>query len=113
MNRKFIAKCLSLLMLFSTSSSLISVQAMHAKHDVRIHQEISEEFNNSLLGNELTCIVDEITEDGEYYICRSYMDVPDIDGLVFVENTKIHNLGDFIKVKVQSITEYDLIAKEI
>ena len=80
---------------------------------MEIQQEISEEFNNSLLGNELTCIVDEITEDGEYYICRSYMDVPDIDGLVFVENTKIHNLGDFIKVKVQSITEYDLIAKEI
>ena len=80
---------------------------------MEIQQELSEEFNNSLLGNELTCIVDEITEDGEYYICRSYMDVPDIDGLVFVENTKEHNFGDFIQVRVEGITEYDLIAKEI
>ena len=80
---------------------------------MEIQQEISEEFNNSLLGNELLCIIDEITEDGEYYVCRSYMDVPEIDGLVFVEATKGHNIGDFIKVKVENITEYDLIAKEI
>ena len=80
---------------------------------MEIQQEISEEFNNSLLGNELLCIIDEITEDGEYYVCRSYMDVPDIDGLVFVEKEKEHGLGDFIKVKIENITEYDLIAKEI
>lgn len=80
---------------------------------MEVQQVISEAFNNSLLGNELTCIVDELTEDGEYYVCRSYMDVPDIDGLVFVENTKEHSIGEFINVRVEGITEYDLIAKEI
>ena len=80
---------------------------------MEIQQKNSEEFNNSLLGNELTCIIDELTEDGAYYVCRSYMDVPDIDGLVFVEVEKEHNIGDFIKVKIENITEYDLIAKEI
>lgn len=80
---------------------------------MEIQQSISEDFNNSLLGNELICIVDELTDDGEYYVCRSYMDVPDIDGLVFVENEKGHDIGDFVKVRVVSITEYDLIAKEI
>lgn len=80
---------------------------------MEIQQSISEEFNNSLLGNELICIVDELTEDKEYYVCRSYMDVPNIDGLVFVENKTEHGIGDFIKVKIENITEYDLIAKEI
>ena len=80
---------------------------------MEIQQNNSEEFNNSLLGNELICIIDELTEDGVYYVCRSYMDVPDIDGLVFVESQIEHNIGDFIKVKVKNITEYDLIAEEI
>ena len=56
---------------------------------MEIQQGISEAFNNSLIGKELTCMIDELTEDGEYYVCRSYMDVPDIDGLVFVKNIKI------------------------
>lgn len=80
---------------------------------MEIQQSISEEFNNSLLENELICIIDELTEDKKYYVCRSYMDVPDIDGLVFVENKTEHGIGDFIKVKIENITEYDLIAKEI
>lgn len=80
---------------------------------MEIQQKNSEEFNETLLGNELTCIIDEITEDGEYYVCRSYMDVPDIDGLVFVKNEKEHGIGDFINVQITDITEYDLIAKEI
>lgn len=80
---------------------------------MEIQQKNSEEFNSTLLGNELSCIIDEITEDGEYYVCRSYMDVPDIDGLVFVKNENEHSLGDFINVQITDITEYDLIAKEI
>ncbi len=80
---------------------------------MEIQQKNSEEFNETLLGNELTCIVDEITEDREYYVCRSYMDVPDIDGLVFVQNEHEHDIGDFINVKIMDVTEYDLIAKEL
>ena len=80
---------------------------------MEIQQIISEEFNDSLLEKELLCIIDEITEDDEYYVCRSYMDVPDIDGLVFAKKEREHSVGDFIKVKIENITEYDLIAKEI
>ena len=85
------------------------------RHDVimEIQQGISEEFNNSLLGKKLTCIIDEVTEDGEYYVARSYMDVPDIDGLVFVKNNANHQIGEFIDVVVSEAAEYDLIATEI
>lgn len=77
-----------------------------------IQQEVSKEFNDSLIGKEFECIIDSVTEDGEYYITRSYMDVPDIDGLIFVKNEKEHKIGDFIKVIIESAEEYDLIGKE-
>ena len=70
-------------------------------------------LNASLINKTFECIIDTITEDGEYYVCRTYMDVPDIDGLVFVKNEKEHSVGEFIKAKVEQTLEYDLVAIEI
>ena len=57
-------------------------------------------------------MIEDITEDGEYYIARSYMDVPNEDGVEFIKNNKEHNIGDFVKAKVVSSMEYDLILEE-
>lgn len=85
------------------------------RHDkiMEAQQLVSEEFNASLINKTFECIIDAITEDGEYYVCRTYMDVPDIDGLVFVKNEKEHSVGEFIKAKVEQTLEYDLVAIEI
>lgn len=80
---------------------------------MEIQQKISKEINNSLISKKLEAIVEGITDDNLYYIARTYMDVPDMDGLVFVENVKEHNLGDIINISVVGAEEYDLIAKEI
>ena len=76
-------------------------------------QAVSEKFNETLLEKTFNCIIDSLTEDGEYYVCRTYMDVPDIDGLVFVKKEKEHSVGEFINAKVEQILEYDLIATEV
>lgn len=76
-------------------------------------QMISQELNNNLIGKKFECIIDGITDDDEYYICRTYMDVPDTDGLVFVKVKKSHQIGDFIDVVVEDAEEYDLIASEV
>ncbi len=73
----------------------------------------SEEFNQSLIGSEFECIIDDITDDEEYYVCRTYMDVPDIDGLLFVKKEKEHIIGEFIKVMVEQTLEYDLVGREV
>ena len=82
---------------------------------MEIQQIISEEFNDSLLEKELLCIIDEITEDDEYYVCRSYMDVPDIDGLVYIKANSEDNeqeiLNTFKKCKIIDVNYYDLIAE--
>ena len=75
-------------------------------------QGISKSFNDSLIGKEFECLIDGITDDDKYYIARTYMDVPETDGLVFVEAEKSHQVGDFVNVIIEDAVEYDLIAKE-
>ncbi len=75
-------------------------------------QGISKNFNDSLIGKEFECLIDGITDDDKYYIARTYMDVPETDGLVFVEAEKSHQVGDFVNVIIENAVEYDLIAKE-
>ena len=75
-------------------------------------QGISKNFNSSLIGKEFECLIDGITNDDKYYIARTYMDVPETDGLVFIEAEKSHQVGDFVNVIIEDAVEYDLIAKE-
>lgn len=75
-------------------------------------QMVSTERNQMMVGKELECMIEDMTEDGEYYVARSYMDVPNEDGIEFIKNTKKHNDGDFVKAKVVSSMEYDLILEE-
>lgn len=75
-------------------------------------QKVSSNRNQKMVGKELECMIEDITENGEYYIARSYMDVPNEDGVEFIKNNKEHNIGDFVKAKVVSSMEYDLILEE-
>ena len=47
--------------------------------------------------------------DGKYYIGRTYMDVPEEDGVVFIKKTKEQELGTFTKCKITEVRDYDLI----
>lgn len=75
-------------------------------------QKISKKNNEQLIGKELECMIEGITDDGECYISRSYMDVPNEDGIVFIEKSKTYQFGDFTKVDVVEALDYDLIARE-
>ena len=78
---------------------------------MELQQKISEEKNKKLIGQEFEVLIENKTFDGNFYIGRSYMDVPDIDGFVYIKNTK-HNLeNEFVKCKIIDINEYDLIAE--
>lgn len=82
------------------------------KEIMKEQQKVSKENNNKLIGKEIECMIEGITDDGEYYISRSYMDVPNEDGLVFIEKSKAYHSGDFTKVDVIEALDYDLIARE-
>lgn len=78
-----------------------------------LQQQVAEENSNKHIGRELEVLLEERSFDGKYYIARSYMDVPDIDGVIFV-NCEDENLeGEFVKVKVTKVQDYDLIAERV
>ena len=75
--------------------------------------EVSEENEKKYIGKELEVILEERSFDGKYYIARSYMDVPDIDGVIFVKCDEENLEGEFIKVRITGSNDYDLVAEKI
>ncbi len=49
--------------------------------------------------------------DEDAYVGRTYMDAPDVDGLIFVHTDQELISGDFVRVKVTKALEYDLIGE--
>ena len=81
---------------------------------MKLQQEISKENEKKQLGKELEILIVDITKDKKYYIGRSYMDVPGIDGIAYVENnTKENLIGKYVKARVIEVKEYDMILKII
>ena len=76
-----------------------------------LQQEISNENLKKQIGKTLEVLVETKTFDGKYYVGRSYMDVPDIDGLIYIEMIDESLEGKFVKCEVVDTNNYDLIAK--
>lgn len=68
--------------------------------------EQSEQLMEKQIGRVLEVLVTEVTEDGA--IGRSYLDAPDIDGMVLIYSNENLAVGDFIKVEITESTAYDL-----
>lgn len=80
---------------------------------MELQQEVSYDRNASMVGQCMEVIVDGYVYKDDMYMCRSYMDAPDIDGMVFVHSEEELVTGDFIKVKIVDFNEYDLIGERI
>ena len=78
-----------------------------------LQQEVSKDNLKKQIGRELDVLIESKTFDGKYYVGRSYMDVPDIDGLVYVEMIDKALEGKFVKCEITDTNEYDLIARII
>ena len=75
---------------------------------------INKKMKNKI-GKKVEALIEDISFDGKYYIARTMQDVPDIDGLLFIENNKKTNkkelIGKFVKCEITDINNYDLIGK--
>lgn len=74
-------------------------------------QEVSKDNLNRLKGKTLKAIIDGKLDNGTY-VGRTYMDLPWIDGFIFVDSANEYISGDMIKVRVTGSSEYDLIGEE-
>ena len=73
-------------------------------------QEISALKLKEKVGKTYTCVVD--TVEADQLLCRTIFDAPEIDGLVYIPTSQSnHCIGDRLKVKIKTSSEYDLIGE--
>ena len=83
---------------------------------MELQQRISKENNEKCIGKELRVLIDQESDDDlSIYQARSYMDAPEVDGMILVHSSNGRQLspGDFINVKITGALEYDLTAELI
>ena len=78
---------------------------------MQLQEEISRQRLATKVGQKMTVMIDELTEEG--MVARSSADAPEIDGLVYVESTTHGQPGDFIEVEITDADAHDLFAVRI
>lgn len=74
-----------------------------------IAKDISKENLKSCIEKKYKVLIEDITFDNKFYIGRTYMDIPETDGVIIIKNTEDNLIGKFIECKVIDIKNYDLI----
>jgi len=75
---------------------------------MHIQEEISHEFNSSLINQTLNVLIDRT--DNNYYFGRTEYDSPEVDNEVIIDATKNYlRIGDFAQIKITDALPFDLI----
>jgi ribosomal protein S12 methylthiotransferase len=78
---------------------------------MELQQEISSDLNEAMKGRELWAFVEGKVADENAYVARTYRDAPGVDGYLFIHTDQELVSGDFVKVRVTSALDYDLIGE--
>ena len=78
-----------------------------------MQKKISQIKLEEKIGNTYEVLVDGFSDDNKYICARSYMDIPNEDGTVFIKNTGKVKQGQFINCKIIDVKDYDLIGEII
>lgn len=74
---------------------------------------ISADHNQMQLGKILTVLCEGFDPVSEAHFGRSYMDAPEIDGKVYFTSKTRIPAGEFVKVEITDILDYDLIGEAL
>ena len=80
---------------------------------MEIQQGVSKDNLLGKIGNVYDCLIENITEDGKYFIGRSYMDVPSEDGVIYIKYNPMYMINEFVKVKIIDSSFYDLYGEVV
>lgn len=80
---------------------------------MEMQQDITFDYMASLVGNITKVLIEGYMVDDDVYVGRTYMDAPNIDGLVFVNSNKQLMSGDIILAEITNSDGYDLIAEHV
>ncbi len=74
--------------------------------------KIHAENNERLVGKTLDVLVEGYDPVGETYFGRTEMDAPEIDGKIYFSAKRRLRDGEFIKVRVTGVLDYDLVGSQ-
>ena len=80
---------------------------------MELQQEIAFEKAEQMIGRELEVMIEGKVADENAFVGRTYMDAPNVDGMIFVNANVPLMSGDFCRVRVTGAHEYDLIGEMI
>ena len=85
------------------------VKARRNKEIYDLQSSISLESNNARLGSIVTITIDSISEDGIFYIGRSYGEAPEVDPSIYVlaRNGELQ-IGQRVEVEIVEASQYEL-----
>ena len=91
------------------------VKSERLKDIFEVQKHISLECNKKRIGHEYEVIVENVSDDDEYFVCRSYAEAPDVDGRIYIKiDEKSADkviVGEYAKVKIIDCNDYDLFAE--
>ena len=78
---------------------------------MELQQDIAFEKSENMKGRVLEVMIEGKVADENAYVGRTYMDSPNVDGLIFVNTGYSLMSGDFARVRVTGALDYDLIGE--
>ncbi len=79
---------------------------------MKLQQKISEENLKQKIEKQYEVLIEGKTLDNKYLIGRTQMDVPEMDGVIYIKNSNNKKLlNKFIKCKIIDVKDYDLIGE--
>ena len=79
-----------------------------------MQQQISEKKLREKIKENYEVLIESKTFDNKYLVGRTTMDVPEMDGLIYIKNDLNEDLiNKFIMCKIVDIKDYDLIGEFI
>lgn len=90
----------------------VDEEVKEARRDrlMELQRIISEEIMSSKVGNAYEIIIEEFAGN-DTYVGRTYMDSPEIDGVVYITSDEELEIGQFVRGKITEYLEYDLIGE--
>ena len=80
-------------------------------------QKVVAEYMKSNIGRKVEVLVCDVDDEEKYFVCRSYMDAPDVDPkmLIRINKESISRVvvGEWITVEITGIKKYDYICKVV
>lgn len=73
-----------------------------------LQQDISADFLKTCIDKIFYAIIDGYLPDDDVFIGRSFMDAPDIDGMIFIDSDRELISGEIVQVQITDSDVYDL-----